>query len=270
MQLKRFRLDGQQVSSRHWRRGNTVKILDLFCGAGGAAMGYHQAGFEVVGVDIAPQKRFPFEFIQSDWEAALSTIVGLWERAGEAYAVHASPPCQHYSKMTKKWGTEENHPDLIPPVREALEALGVPYVIENVEGAPLIEPVTLCGTMFGLQSQGYELIRHRIFESNFALAAPGPCNHHADMPKLPVYGHAGGTSTRDGLKFPGTDAWREGMGIDWMVGKELAESIPPAFTKWIGQQLLPQMPTPCAICSYPFDLGKLGKYGCPNCNGEAD
>lgn len=215
-----------------------MKILDLFCGAGGAAMGYHQAGFEVVGVDIAPQKRFPFEFIQSDWEAALHTIVDLWERTGEAYAVHASPPCQHYSKMTKKWGTEENHPDLIPPVREALEALGVPYVIENVEGAPLVEPVTLCGTMFNLQSQGYELIRHRIFESNFELRAPGPCNHHADMPKLPVYGHAGGTSTRDGLKFPGTDAWREGMGIDWMVGKELAESIPPAFTKWIGQQLL--------------------------------
>lgn len=112
----------------------------------------------------------------------------------------------------------------------------VPYVIENVPGAPLDDPVMLCGTMFDLKSQGYGLQRHRIFESNFWILPPAMCHHH--LPALPVYGHAGGCSKRDGLKFPGTDAWREGMGIDWMTGKELAESIPPAFTEHIGRTMM--------------------------------
>jgi DNA (cytosine-5)-methyltransferase 1 len=215
------------------------KLLDLFCGAGGAAMGYHRAGFEVVGVDIAPQPHFPFEFIQSDWESAFQMIVGLWERTGEPFAIHASPPCQRYSTMTKKWGREDDHPDLVEPVRDALETLAcdaeVPfaYVIENVPGAPLRDPVTLCGSMFGLGAQGYQLRRHRIFEASFMVWPPASCAHVG--PALPVYGHAGGSSKRDGLKFPGTDAWRAGMGIDWMSGKELAESIPPAFTEHIGR-----------------------------------
>lgn len=218
------------------------RLLDLFCGAGGAAMGYHRAGFEVVGVDIAPQKHFPFEFIQTSWEEPLSYLPGLWEREGIPYAIHASPPCQRYSTMTKKWGREESHPDLVGPVQMALRELaedGMPYVIENVPGAPLDDAVMLCGSMFGLGSQGYQLRRHRIFESNVWFFPPAMCAHQGQA--LPVYGHAGGTSKRDDLKFPGTDAWREGMGIDWMTGKELAESIPPAYTEYIGRQLMAQL-----------------------------
>jgi DNA (cytosine-5)-methyltransferase 1 len=214
-------------------------LLDLFCGAGGAAMGYHRAGFDVVGVDINPQPHFPFEFIQADWEEPLWTLPGLWEREGRPYAIHASPPCQRYSSMTKRWDRSEDHPDLIAPVREHLEAIGVPYVIENVEGAPLWGPLMLCGTMFGLRSGEYTLRRHRLFEAGGGWSldwAPAPCAHTGLA--LPVYGHAGGKSKRDGLTFPGTDAWREGMGIDWMTGKELAESIPPAYTEFVGARLL--------------------------------
>ena len=217
------------------------RLLDLFCGAGGVAVGYHRAGFDVVGVDLSPQPHFPFEFIQADWEEPLAFLPGLWEREGIPYAIHASPPCQRYSTMTKKWGREESHPDLVEPVQMALRELaeeGMPYVIENVVGAPLDDPVTLCGSMFGLGSQGYQLRRHRIFESNVFFFPPAMCNHAGRA--LPVYGHAGGRSKRDGISFPGTDAWREGMGIDWMTGKELAESIPPAYTEGIGKQLISQ------------------------------
>lgn len=214
-----------------------MKLLDLFCGAGGAAEGYRRAGFtEIVGVDNKPQPRYPFQFVQADWAEVLAYLSGLWGREGEPYAIHASPPCQRYSSMTKKWGRSADHPDLVADVRAALDAIGAPYVIENVPAAPLIDPIMLCGSMFGLASQGYQLRRHRLFESTRLLRTPGGCAH-AGQP-LPVYGHAGGRSKRDGLKFPGTDAWREGMGIDWMVGRELAEAIPPAYTEWIGRQLI--------------------------------
>jgi len=216
-------------------------LLDLFCGAGGAAMGYHRAGFKVVGVDINPQPHFPFEFIQADWREPLAYLPGLWERNGERYFIHASPPCQRYSVMTKKWGRSENHPDFIAEVREALRAIGCDYVIENVAGAPLESPIMLCGTMFKLGSGAYRLRRHRLFETSFDLFAPATCNHVGLA--LPVYGHAGGRSKRDGLVFPGTDAWREGMGIDWMTGKELAESIPPAYTEFIGKQIMAALAT---------------------------
>ena len=204
-------------------------------------MGYHRAGFDVVGVDINPQPHFPFEFIQASWEEPLAFLPGLWERDGIPYAVHASPPCQRYSTMTARWNRQESHPDLVEPVQIALRELSdgdnmIPYVIENVPAAKLDDPVMLCGSMFGLGSQGYQLQRHRIFESNIFFFPPAMCAHQGQP--LPVYGHAGGRSKRDGLKFPGTDAWREGMGIDWMTGKELAESIPPAFTEYIGKHLL--------------------------------
>lgn len=218
-----------------------IKVLiDLYCKAGGCSKGYKEAGFdEIIGVDIEPQKHYPYEFIQCDWAEALSYLPGLLERSGKKYAIHASPPCQRYSTMTGRWNRNMDHPDLIPPTRERLEEIGVPYVIENVVGAPLNmdKAVMLCGTMFGLKSQGYELQRHRLFECSWGkIAAPAECNHVAQP--LPVYGHAGGRSKRDGLKFPGTDAWREGMGIDWMTGNELAESIPPAYTKWVGLELI--------------------------------
>jgi DNA (cytosine-5)-methyltransferase 1 len=211
-------------------------LLDLFCGAGGAAEGYARNGFEVIGVDINPQPHFPYQFIQADWAEPLAYLPGLWEREGRPYAIHASPPCQAYSTMTAKWGRQHEHPDLVAPVQEALYELDVPFVIENVPGAPLRDPVMLCGTMFRLEAMFdgriYGLQRHRNFESNVWFWAPAQC-HHVHQP-LPVYGHAGGRSTRDGLRFPDTKAWKEGMGIDWMNGKELAESIPPAYTEHIG------------------------------------
>lgn len=209
-------------------------LVDLFCGAGGAAAGYIRAGFDVVGIDVAPQPHFPSAFFQEDALGYLAAIRD--ERVARPDVIHASPPCQGYSGMTKRWGRSDEHPRLIEPVRAALVDLGIPYVIENVEGAPLISPVRLCGSMFGLGSQGYQLRRHRLFESSTHLWPPAPCAHVG--PALPVYGHAGGSSKRDGLRFPGTDAWREGMGIDWMTGGELAESIPPAFTEWIGAQMM--------------------------------
>jgi DNA (cytosine-5)-methyltransferase 1 len=246
------------------------RLLDLFCGAGGSAMGYHRAGFDVVGVDIKPQPHFPFEFIQADWEEPLAYLPRLWEREGIPYAIHASPPCQRYSTMTAKWGRQEQHPDLVAPVREALQEIEVPFVIENVEGAPLLNPVMLCGSMFNLAAElhyscdcgyqfpvelgkygcpnclgerqsklcyKYQLRRHRLFETSWGiLFPPATCCHQGAA--LPVYGHAGGSSKRDGLKFTGVSAWREGMGIDWMTQGELAESIPPAYTEYIGKYLL--------------------------------
>ena len=208
-------------------------------------MGYHRAGFAVYGIDNKPQIRYPFPFLRIDaLEAMRQLLAGdaLTFSNGETLyladfaAFHASPPCQRDSKMTKRWHRENEHPALIEPTRRLLIATGKPYVIENVEGAPLIEPVMLCGTMFGLHSGDYWLRRHRIFESNVTFFAPASCNHQGKA--LPVYGHAGGKSKRDGLTFPGTDAWREGMQIDWMSGKELAEAIPPAMTEYIGKYLI--------------------------------
>lgn len=196
-------------------------------------MGYHRAGFEVWGVDIKPQPHYPFTFIQGDALETLQTLVDLGLGVD---LIHASPPCQRYSGMTKRWSRADDHPDLISLTREALRESGKPYVIENVVGSPLESPIMLCGSMFGLSSGEYQLRRHRLFETSFLLFSPGVCTHKGMA--LPVYGHAGGSSKRDGLKFPGTDAWREGMGIDWMTGKELAESIPPAFTEYIANQFL--------------------------------
>lgn len=213
------------------------RLLDLFCGAGGAAAGYARAGFDVVGVDVNPQPHYPYDFIQADWAEPLYVLPGLWEREGVPYAIHASPPCQRYSGMTKRWARSGDHPDLVDPVREHLELIGAPFVLENVAGAPLLDPVMLCGSMFGLGAEGYQLRRHRLFEAHgFDLSAPARCAHAG--PALPVYGHPGGSSRRDGLKFPGASAWRTGMDIDWMTIPELAESIPPAFTAHVGAALI--------------------------------
>jgi len=215
-------------------------------------MGYHRAGFDVVGVDIKPQPHYPFEFRQAD---AMTYPLDGFD------AIHASPPCQAYSTMRKGLWKDREHPDLIAPVRERLVASGVPYVIENVENARklLINPVKLCGTMFGLgTTEGNQLRRHRYFECSFGLILTPECQHN-DVSAVPVYGggqngdyhhprrkpktigvwgHAGGSSKRDGVVQFGTDKRREAMGIDWMTGAELAESIPPAYAEWIGRQLL--------------------------------
>jgi DNA (cytosine-5)-methyltransferase 1 len=220
------------------------RLLDLFCGAGGAAMGYHRAGFEVVGVDIKPQPHYPFRFIQAD---ALDVLVlPGFERFD---AVHASPPCQAYS-ITKN-AHDREHPDLVPETLERLQASGLPWVCENVVGAPLPDAVTLCGSMFDLVawdhyiSQNVQLKRHRLFQSSEFLMAPGPCRHIKGMRVGGVYGGAWSknktldpTVKRTGGYAPPDDVQRVLMGIDWMNRKELNQAIPPDYTEWLGTQLL--------------------------------
>jgi DNA (cytosine-5)-methyltransferase 1 len=237
-------------------RGYRPRLLDLFCGAGGAAMGYSRAGFEVVGVDIKPQPRYPFEFIRGDvLEVLRNGLMHSWHfgpsderNYGRWFdAIHASPPCQRYSTATKRNGTQDEHPDLIGPTRELLEATGLPYVIENVVGAPLRNPITLCGSHFQLRTDGYRLKRHRQFEANFSLThgllfTPCPCRHFS----TPIMDVTGGGPTHKpridgggGRPYKGTaDQARRIMGIDWMTKAELNEAIPPAYTEFIGGQLM--------------------------------
>ena len=212
------------------------RLLDLFCGAGGAAVGYHRAGFDVVGVDIKPQPRYPFEFVQAD---ALEYVA---EHGHEFDAIHASPPCQLYTVANNIHG--KNHPDLLPSTRERLIASGVPWFIENVPGAPMERITTLCGLAFGLGVK-----RHRLFETSFFVWAPPQCpdGHPGDW--VSVFGHtvlerghvvgkAKGGGNKIKRRHLGTDRGREAMGIDWMTRDELSEAIPPAYTQFIGEQLL--------------------------------
>jgi len=209
-------------------------LLDLFCGAGGASEGYARAGWRVVGVDIVPQRNYPFEFIEDDAMLFLQEMAEAVEGGYDTgfNAIHASPPCQRYSTMTRRWGRENDHPDLVPEVRELLQRIGLPYVIENVPGAPLIDPTMLCGSMFGLQVR-----RHRLFETSFEVP-PLECKHREQGRVVGVYGNSGGSSARDGISFGGVEDWRNAMGIQWMVGRELREAIPPAYTEYIGKVML--------------------------------
>ena len=209
-------------------------LLDLFCGAGGAAMGYHRAGFDVVGVDIKSQKNYPFTFIRGD---ALNPPVKL----DRFDAIHASPPCQKYSRLsTLPWLKDKMYWDSIPPTREFLKSTGLPWVIENVEPAPL-DGITLCGKQFNLAwPDGTPLYRHRKFESSVFLFMPGGHNSHDAVlqPGRLLKGRArlnngyviGGH--QNGLRAMGA------MGIDWMTGQELSQAIPPAYTEFIGKQLM--------------------------------
>lgn len=205
------------------------RLLDLFCGAGGAAMGYHRAGFEVVGVDIKPQKNYPFEFHQAD--AMTFPLEGF-------DAIHASPPCQAYSLMTKSWGRQDQHPDLVAPVRERLAAAHLPFVIENVPGAPLRDYFTLCGSSFGLRVR-----RHRIFESSVFIWAQ-PCSH-SWQDETPIFRVRNHGNKRTGVAYvfghgtgKANEHWAPAMGIGWMTRSELAQAIPPAYTEYIGKHLL--------------------------------
>jgi DNA (cytosine-5)-methyltransferase 1 len=213
---------------------NKPLLLDLFCCAGGAAMGYWRAGFEVVGVDVEMQPNYPFRFLRADWEFGFDLL------AKKAAAVHASPPCQAYSDLAKRNENADDWPKLIEPVREALQTLDVPWVIENVEGAPLIDPAVLCGVMF----PPLRVLRHRLFEANFQLEVPEHGPHplvfthdkrKAHYGKLDqnvsfVQVTGGGNSTMANA--------RDAMGIDWMKTKhELNEAIPPAYTEWVGAQM---------------------------------
>jgi DNA (cytosine-5)-methyltransferase 1 len=209
-------------------------LLDLYSGAGGAAMGYIRAGFEVVGVDLRPQPHYPGSFIEGD---ALEVLHELLRLEVPIAAIHASPPCQRFSTITLMHpGAAEAHPDLVAATRAALVASGLPYVIENVPRAPLHNPVTLCGTMFGLGASGMELRRHRAIESNVAIWPPASCHHR--LPAVGVYGNPGGSSKRDRRRFGSAADWREAMGVDWMSSAELAEAIPPAYTEHIGRALM--------------------------------
>jgi len=208
-------------------------LLDLFCGAGGAAVGYNRAGFDIVGVDINKQPNYPFEFIQADWEEPLYFLPGLWEREKRPYVIHASPPCQAYSLLTNMWD-KTIHSDLIPNVRERLKLINAPYVIENVIGAPLLSPIKLCGTSFGLGVR-----RHRLFELSDPPILFPPCNHYRHK-AMRVTGNTGGSSKRDTEALFGTlEDWKISMGIDWTITAfECKEAIPPAYTEWIGKYLI--------------------------------
>lgn len=206
------------------------RLLDLFCGAGGAAAGYHRAGFEVTGVDIAPQPRYPFAFARAD---ALEYVADH----GHAYdAIHASPPCQRFTAYGRRSGViRERHPDLIAATRARLREIGRPYVIENIPGAPLESPVRLCGSSFGL-----DVRRHRLFEVNWPLLVP-PCQHAWQTPRFPAATnraeHSRCTVEIGVWRIP-IDVQRRAMGIDWMELEELSEAIPPAYTQYLGNALL--------------------------------
>jgi DNA (cytosine-5)-methyltransferase 1 len=209
-------------------------LLDLFCCAGGAGVGYNKAAFEVVGVDIKPQPNYPLRFVRDDALNLMPEFIACFD------AIHASPPCQSYSDLAKRNRNADAWPRLIEPVREMLVRSGLPYIIENVEGAPLLNPIMLCGTMF----KGLRVIRHRLFEANFTILRPPHGRHpicHTFDKRKSQYGKT--DEMRDFVSVNGggncsVAAARSAMGIDWMTKNELNEAIPPAYTRFIGEQLL--------------------------------
>lgn len=222
-----------------------LRLLDLFCGAGGCSMGYHLAGLHVEGVDIRPQPRYPFTFHQADTLEFLA-------RHGHKYdVIHASPPCQVYASTRSLPNVRPDHPDLLGPTRDALVRIGRPWVIENVMGAPMRPPtILLCGLMFGLG-----VFRHRLFESSLLLLTPSHLAHGrrriGEGGMCCVAGDGSGSSgyrRKDGsgrrvvpYDHRSVAAWSVAMGIDWMTRKELAQAIPPAYTRYIGLQIRNQL-----------------------------
>ncbi len=213
-----------------------MKLLDLFCKAGGAGEGYRRAGFDVTGVDIEAQPNNPHRFIKAD------ALQFVHQHGREFDAVHASPPCQGYSRLRAMHPGRE-HPLLVESVRDALKSLGVPWVIENVPGSPVLtysdlfggHGVMLCGSMFGLGIQRGFLRRHRHFETSFPLPQP-VCNHVGRA--VGVYGH-GGHSHKHRMLYRAEAAGA--MQINWMTRDELCQAIPPAYTEWIGRRMLDQL-----------------------------
>ena len=207
-----------------------MKLLDLYCKAGGASKGYQLAGFEVVGVDIKKQKRYPYEFIQADCLELMKDMDFL--RSFDV--ITASPPCQTHSitqHLRNAQGKSTDKIDLIPQTREALVASGKPEVIENVPGSPLINPIRMCGSAFGLKVR-----RHRLFESNIQLTS-SVCKHKEQGKPVGIYGSMRDEIPKGGHTAKSIEQAREAMGIDWMIWGELVEAIPPAYAQFIGLQL---------------------------------
>ncbi len=205
------------------------RLLDLFCGQGGCAVGYHRAGFDVFGVDIKAQPRYPFPMVVAD---ALKPPFDL----RQFDAIHASPPCQAYSRSRNN-GCHSSAPRLIDATRIILQASGKIWVIENVVGSKLNNPVELCGAAFGLKSGIFDLARHRLFEMSFYLLSPECCHRRGQT--IGVYGNGTNKWHREKFGRCITDSEkREAMGIDWMTRKGLTQAIPPAYTEYIGKQLM--------------------------------
>ena len=185
------------------------RLLDLFCGAGGAAMGYHRAGFDIIGVDIEPQPNYPFTFRQAD---ALTFPLDGFD------AIHGSPVCMTFARVTDVIGSRANHADTLTPLMERLAAADAPWVVENVPEAPLRPDYLLCGSAFGLPVR-----RHRVFQTSWhGLQLTAPCHHRNLLPFM----------------HKGERAYADAMGCTWMTKKEGRQAIPPAYTEWVGSQLL--------------------------------
>jgi DNA (cytosine-5)-methyltransferase 1 len=204
-----------------------MRALDLFCCAGGASTGLHRAGFEVVGVDIEPQPDYPFAFVQAD---ALTFPLDGFD------FVWASPPCQAFTAYKRRPGHVRPRPNLIPATRQRLRDWGGHWVMENVEGArgALQQPVTLCGSMFGL-----DVRRHRLFETSFPVAQP-PCRHGAQTPRFaPATNRTNLRSTVEvGVWRIPLEVQQRAMGIDWMPLEKLSQAIPPAYSEWLAREWL--------------------------------
>lgn len=238
------------------------KLLDLFACAGGAGEGYHRAGFDVYSVDIADQPNNPFPFLKGDvLKVLIDLLLGesITFSNGETlgledfHTIHASPPCQAYSvtKSKTSHNRKKEHVDLVAPTRDLLNQTGKPWIMENVVGAPLIDPVALCGTQFGLVAEDVDgvplrLLRHRLFESTVSIVAPPHVSHRKDSTLTASVFGSGGTYTpahrdnrlRGGGYVPHISVIRKLMGIDWMKTRyELSQSIPPAYTEFLGRQL---------------------------------
>lgn len=202
------------------------RLLDLCCGAGGATRGYQQAGFHVTGVDITPQPRYcGDEFILAD----------VMEAPLDGYdAIHASPPCPHYANVTRWRGDPDSHPDLLDPVRRRLVTSGIPWVVENVPEAPMRRDFLLCGSMFGLKVK-----RHRAFETSWhGFGFAHACYHPPDL--LP-------------FMHKNERAFADAMGCTWMTNVEARDAIPPAYTEYIGGELLQRKPGLSTGLSSPGD-----------------
>ena len=204
-----------------------LKLLDLFCGVGGASAGYARAGFEVTGIDVKHGKRYPYTYIRGDVMQLTPEYLAQFD------VIHASPPCQTYSitqHLRNAQGKGTTKEDLLEPVRELLIVSGKPYIIENVKGAPLIDAVQLCGSAFGLAVR-----RHRLFESN--LEIKGTACNHTTRP-IGVYGSLNDEIPKGGKTAETVAQAREAMGIEWALWGELVEAIPPAYTHYIGMQVM--------------------------------